>query len=162
MSHKFFFNFLDESDKNVAFKHGHLSHRATSDFLCDKWPVYRHRPRQVTCIGPDTHRHTDLGDLSHTKTSHNLSHLCRYTGHLSITTFCVYRENNSNRRNTSHVSVVAQLVAQVVTNCIYRTTYRTTCFVRSNRVMSVWCASRRLESEGGEGARPRFGFRVLK
>lgn len=32
----FFFNFLDESDKNVAFKHGHLSHRATSDFLCDK------------------------------------------------------------------------------------------------------------------------------
>ena len=33
---KFFFNFLDESDKNVAFKHGHLSHRATSDFLCDK------------------------------------------------------------------------------------------------------------------------------
>ena len=32
----FFFNFLDESDKNVAFKHGHLSHRATSDFSCDK------------------------------------------------------------------------------------------------------------------------------
>ena len=32
----FFFNFLDESDKNVAFKHGHLSHRAASDFLCDK------------------------------------------------------------------------------------------------------------------------------
>ena len=87
--------------------------------------------------GRQTDRHTDPGDLSHTKTSHTLSHLCRYTGHLSNSTFCVYRENNSNRRNTSHVSVVAQLVAQVVTNCIYRTTYRTTCFVRSNRVKSV-------------------------